>query len=155
MTKMTESLFKICNTHGRGSIAYRVCRSIIVNGGSSAVLEDSFPSSDAEPVALPKFRKHARTSGFRDYKTLSEDNKDLVKTKRSVARVSDDRIRDALMDILGDHNIHLLAWGTMDVVVPGTTDVVTLPRVIRKHSMEQMWRAYCLRLRSRPVVRRW
>lgn len=72
---------------------------------------------------------------------LSMISKGDLSTVRKVRRSFDDNsIRETLMYILNDNNVHLLSWGTKRMKVNG--EKLRFLHLVRKVGIEVMWRNY-------------
>jgi hypothetical protein len=93
---------------------------------------------------IPYFGRTAKASGHRDFNTMYLSLKNSHKTKRSVSRVDDSVVTGAVRDMLSRKNVSLMAFGTMQLNIPGEFGItVTLPRrTTHKRSMVSMFEEY-------------
>jgi hypothetical protein len=136
--KVMGMLFDTCNNMPRHTMAFRTARAIVVQSGSQKNLDECF----ADFATRPRFGKTARTSASKDMTTIMVEMEDPTKTKRSVARVSDTIVGDAVLDILSARNVGVLSWGSTEIPIPGSAKKVTFPGITPKRSKEEMWRYY-------------
>jgi hypothetical protein len=134
---LVANTFQLCCTLPQHITSYRVLRAVLVGSIKPAVMA----SFDMDPK--PHFGRKAKASGHRDFETMVSNNKDPIKKKRTLARISDSVLEGAVSDILSNKNVGLLSWGTITVKIPGEFGkVVILPKTTRKRSMEAMFEGY-------------
>jgi hypothetical protein len=143
LTRMSMVLKSLSN----GTFGYRVIRAILVESGSQDVLLKCFPTHD-----LPKFGSYARARAKKDFNQMFFNEQDILFLKRKVARIPEDRIKKAVAHVLSPTMVNTLAWGTKDVTIPGTDVRVTLPKVTRKMSKEDMYRNFKYNQRSSMIL---
>jgi hypothetical protein len=132
----------------KGTFGYRVTRAIAVESISPKELEVHFP----EHLEILKFGSHGRSKGRKDYNQMYFNDKDIVNTKRMISRVPGELIQKAVSHILSPKMVNTLSWGTKEVKIPGTARSVTLPKVTRKMSKEDMFRNYSYNQKSNAIL---
>jgi hypothetical protein len=135
--KLVAHMAMLLKSLSDGTFGYRVIRAILVESGSHNVLLKCFPTQD-----LPKFGSWARARAKSDFNQMFFDEKDIVFLKRKVARIPEDVIKKAVAHALSPTMVNTLAWGTKTVKIPGTDHTVTLPKVTRKMTKEDMYRNF-------------
>jgi hypothetical protein len=135
--KLVTRMVMLLKSLSNGTFGYRVIRAILVESGSHDALVKCFPSHD-----LPKFGSWARARAKRDFNQMFFNEKEIEFLKRKVARIPDDLIKKAVAHVLSPTMVNTLAWGTKTVKIPGTDHTVTLPKVTRKMTKEDMYRNF-------------
>jgi hypothetical protein len=135
--KLVTRMAMLLKSLSNGTFGYRVIRAILVESGSHDALVKCFPTHD-----LPKFWSIARARAKRDFDQMFFNEKDIEFLKRKVARVPEHLIKKAVAHALSPTMVNTLAWGTKTVKIPGTDQTVTLPKVTRKMTKEDMYRNF-------------
>jgi hypothetical protein len=135
--KLVAHMVMLLKSLSDGTSGYRVIRAILVESGSHNVLLKYFPTQD-----LPKFGSWARARAKSDFNQMFFDEKDIVFLKRKVARIPEDVIKKAVAHALSPTMVNTLASGTKTVKIPGTDHTVTLAKVTRKMTKEDMCRNF-------------
>ena len=135
--KLVARMAMLLKSLPNGTFGYRVIRAVLVESGSHAMLVKCFPIHD-----LPKFGSWARARAKSDFNEMFFDEKDIAFMKRKVARIPEDMIKKAVAHALSPTMVNTLAWGTKTVKIPGTDQTVTLPKVTRKMTKEDMCRNF-------------
>jgi hypothetical protein len=131
----------------KGTFGYRVTRALAVQSFSPRDLKLHFP----EHQQILTFGSHGRSKARKHFDQMNSNKVDILHTKRTVSRVSDERIQKAVSHILSPQMVNTLAWGTKEVTIPGTTETVTLPKVTRKMTKEDMYRNFKFNQRSDAI----
>jgi hypothetical protein len=132
----------------KGTFGYRVARAIAVESITPKELKLHFP----EQRSLLTFGAHGRSKARKDFNQMYFHEQDIINTKRQVARVPEELIHKAVSHILSSGMVNCLSWGTKVVTIPGTGVSVTLPKVTRKMSKEDMFRNYKYNQKSGAIL---
>jgi hypothetical protein len=142
MYKLVQDCFAICSKLPKHAISYRSLRAVLVESIGPADLSkfDSFENK-------LEFGNSQRKSGRADFITMAIKKQDLTKKQRTLQRIDDDDIKNAVIDMLSTRNVSLYSWGQIRAKVPGVSGFTLLPKTIRKRSVQEMWKNY----RSRKI----
>jgi hypothetical protein len=135
--QLVENCFELCSKLPKQAIAFRSLRAVLVKSFGPAAFSkfDGFENK-------PDFGSSQRASGLVDFSTMALEKQDLTKKQRTVQRVDDDVIKNAVIDMLSTRNVSLYSWGQIRVKAPGDSILTVLPKTIRKRSIEEMWKKY-------------
>jgi hypothetical protein len=135
--KLVTHMAMLLKSLSNGTFGCRVIRAILVESGSHNVLKKCFPTHD-----LPKFGSWAKARAKNDFNQMFFDKKDIEFLKRKVARIPKDLIKKAVVHALLPTMVNTLAWGTKTEKIPRTDQTVTLPKVTRKMTKEDVCRNF-------------
>jgi hypothetical protein len=137
MYQLVEHCFEICSKLPKQAIAFRSLRAVLVKsfGPKDFSKFDGFEYK-------PDFGSSQRVSGQADFNTMAVKKQDLAKKQRTIQRIDDGCIKNAVIDMLSTRNVSLYSWGQIRVKAPGDSSVTVLPKTIRKRSIQEMWKNY-------------
>lgn len=139
MEKITASVFQVCNEMPHHTMAYRTSRAILASSVSANCLRTVLGSFLG--CAPPRLGRKAIKSGKVDRKTIKQGS-DPKKCNRSLLRIDETVLKDALQFMLAPTNVGRIGWGDIVKPIPGTTNTVTIPGLTRRKSPAQMHREY-------------
>ena len=139
--KISNMLMTLATRLPRHTTSYRVVRAVICSAATPKSLATCFGSNDEEN-APPEFKRKARKIAYHDITVMMDGNEDPRKMKRSIQRKDDRLIEEAVVHIFSHRNVGEMSWGTKELVIPGTNNVVSIPAVTLNRSREEMWEEY-------------
>lgn len=146
--KIVQSLINLCRHMPHSSKGFQVSRAVLVSSGSQKNMQSVY--SHLQP---PKLGRVARSTARADFERMTKDGLDPTRKRRSVKKVKDDIVEEAVKDILSPSNVGCIAWSTRELSVPGTDEIIVFPGLPRRRSLEDMYRRFLERKKEDALMK--